>query len=280
MDEPIDTAASPTESRPGGPGEGPQSQNIAIRSPSPTAKYRDWEGAPKGDLRVLGAQPEPYREPLILRHFRLFWEQRWLVLGVSLLPALLVALVLCLWPRKYTATFCFERSLAPSEYNVLRRRFRRQENLDKIIGRLQAQGLACYIRQLERARTPQAFDKLIVLAKIEKSLLTYYTAQQYLGFVGEQLLACKDPALGDHLRSYIRKAENLVLVNTRAGKRPVVYALSKNVLGNRVLTFLLFLMITMFAAVLREHRHERRRATIPDGGPGSQSGVTALGIAD
>jgi uncharacterized protein involved in exopolysaccharide biosynthesis len=111
----------------------------------------------------LGAQPEPYREPLILRYFRLFRERRWLVLGGSLLPALLVA---------------------------------------------------------------------------------------------------------------------LVLVNTRAGARPVVYALSKNVLGNSVLTFLLFLMITMFAAVLREHRHERRRAPISDGGPGSKSGVTALGMAD
>jgi hypothetical protein len=228
----------------------------------------------------LGAQPEPYREPLILRSFFLFWERRWLVLGGSLLPALLVALVLCLWPRQCTATFCYERSLAQDEYNVLRRRFHSQENLDKIIGRLQGQGLTRYLRQLERARTPQAFDKLIVLAKIEESLWTYCTAPQYRGFVGEQLLACKDPALGDHLRSYIRRAENLVLVNTRAGARPIVCAPSRNVLGNSVPTFLLFLMVTMFAAVLREHRHERRRAPISDGGPGSKSGVTALGMTD
>ena len=96
-----------------------------------------------------------------------------------------------------------------------------------------------------------------LLAKIEESLLTYYTAQQYLGFLGEQLLACKDQAVADHLKSYIRKTENLVQVNTRAGEKPVVYPVSKGVVRNSVLTFVLFLMVAMFAAVLLEHRRER-----------------------
>lgn len=411
MHEPQNAAASPTESHPGGPGEGtgtsPPAQNTPTGSPGPTAHQR-----------VLGALAEPYREPLILGYFRLFWAQRWLVLGGSLLPALSVALVLYLGPRQYTATFCYERSLTQSEYDVLQRRFHSQGNLDKIIGRLQGQGLTRYVRQVERARTPQSFDKLIALevsptypkllqtadpcayekiaafrarllsvkivgdspeevagvgavltdniesvlplydlrnhlkeslaqlrsdaaqieddrprlsfdlqketAKLEKlkalagttveavpsgvilplsyeietaqsrivdlqetlgsdtqkrdfyvqamnldtrflvqvedSLLTYCTAQQYLGFLGEQLLACQDPALGDHLRSYIRKTENVVLASTRVGEKPVVCPVSKDVLRNSILTFVLFLMVMMFAAVGLEHRHEQRRA--------------------
>jgi hypothetical protein len=373
-----------------------------------------------------------------LCYLRLLWERRWLILGGSLLPALLIVLVLSLLPRKYTATFVYERPLAESEYSVLQRRFYSQENLDKIIGHLQEQGLSNYVQQLEQAQTQQSFEQLIrfevspmyprrlqttdpctsekisafkarllsvkvfgesedevanvsavvtgniesvlpiydirnhlkesmqklrsdaaeiednrfklsidlqkerakleklkvieggpigtgpagivlefndveksrdylplpyqvgamqskiidlqetlssntekynfylqvldldnrLLAKIEGSLLTYYTAQQFLGFLGEQLLACKDDSVSDHLKSYIRKTENLVLVNTRAGEKPVVFRVSKGVVKNGVLTFLLFLMVATFAAVLLEHLRERRRHPIADGGLG------------
>jgi hypothetical protein len=393
------------------------------------------------------------------------WEHRWLILGGSLLPALLVGVILFLWPRRYAATFVYERPLAEREYSVLQQRFYSQENLDKIAARLQEQGLTNYVQKLEQVRTQQSFERLIrfevapmyprrlqttdpctsekisafkakllsikvvgdseeevagvsavvtgnfesilplydvrnhlreslqklrddaakiegdrftlslglqkekaklekfkalqeppgeaasgnftlqfnvettpplfprvrastpkaedlqeffgnnaekynfygvlpwsyqiraaqskiidvqetltndtekynfylqvldldnrLLAKIEESLLTYYTAQQYLGFLGEQLLACKDQSVADHLKSYIRKTENLVQVNTRAGEKPVVYPMSKGVVKNSALTFILFLMVAMLVAVLLEHQHERRRKTIADGG--------------
>jgi hypothetical protein len=448
MEELPHTAASPMESRPGGPGE-----------PS-------------------------YREPLLLRYLRLLWEHRGLILGSALPPALLVAVALYLWPTRYTATFAYERPLSENEFNVLRQRFQSQENLDKIAGRLQEQGLTRCVQQVGRARARQAFDTLVrlevspiypkrfqttdpctsenissfkakllsvevradsqaeaaglaavvtdniegilplydirnhlkeslaklrrdtakieddrftlsvdlqkekakleklkglegvpaetapsgvilqfnvdhgrdpvpflyparslppktggpvqnvpervpeeydyyeflplsyqiraieskivdlqetlgsnaqkhdfyvqamdldnrLLAKIEESLLSYYTAQQYLGFVGEQLLACQDPALGDYLRAYTRKMENLVLVNTRVGATSAVYPVSKDVVRNSVLAFLVFGMAAVFVAVLREHRREylaarpRPRTAVrgdsaaaPEGSPG------------
>jgi hypothetical protein len=429
------------------------------------------------DPRNHGPQGSAYCEPALLRYLHMIWTYRWLMLGGSLLPALVVALVLALGPRKYTATFVYERPLAESEYSVLLRRFYSQENLDKIVGQLRERGLTEYIQHLDRARMSQSFEQLIrfevapmypkrlqttdpctserisafkarllsvkvlgdsqeevagasavvtgniesilpiydirnhlkeslqklresaakieddrfklsldlqkekakleklkalqdtpgeppagsiilqfnvetgpslyqvragatrtgnlqemlgsgaekytfheflplayqiravqskivdlqetvtndaekynfclqvleidgrLLAKIEESLLTYYTAQQYLGFLGEQLLACKEPSVGDHLKSYIRKTENLVLVNTRAGENPVVYPMSKGVGKNAALTFVLFLMIGMFASVLLEHRHERRHGQRMDWGPGSNSHATPLGIA-
>ena len=429
MDEPQHTAASPVEPRDGRP------------------------------------ERSSYREPGILRFLRLLWEHRGLILGASLLPALLVALILYLWPRRYAATFVYERPLAESEYNVLQRRFYSQENLDKITARLREQGLTNYVRRLDEAPTQQSLERLIrfevapmyprrlqttdpctsekisafkarllsvkvagdseeevagasavvtgnlesilplydvrnhlreslqklrddagkiegnrftlsldlqkekakleklkalqdapgeaalgnftlqfnvettplllqpvrvntpktgnlqeilakseekysfygflplsyqvraaqskiidvqetlandtekynfylqvldldnrLLAKIEESLLTYYTAQQYLQFLGEQLRACKDQSVADHLKSYIRKTENLVQVNTRAGEKPVVYPISKGLVRNSALTFAVLLMVAMFAAVLLEHQRERRRKALAEGG--------------
>ncbi len=415
--------------------------------------------------RDSGPAPCSYREPGVLRYLRLLWEHRGLILGVSLLPAVLVAAILSLWPRRYAATFVYERPLAESEYNVFQRRFYSQENLDKITTRLREQGLTNYAQRLDQVRTQQSFEHLIrfevapmyprrlqttdpctsekisgfkakllsvkvvgdseeevagasavvtgnienvlplydvrnhlreslqklrddaakieanrftlsldlqkekakreklkalqdapgeaasgnftlqfnietappmlqriravtpktgdvqellgagaekysfygflplsyqiraveskiidvqetltndtekynfylqvldldnrLLAKIEESLLTYYTAQQYLGFLGEQLLACKDQSVADHLKSYIRKTENLVQVNTRAGEKPVVYPVPKGVVKNAALAFALFLMIAMFAAVLLEHWRERQRRPAANGG--------------
>ena len=84
----------------------------------------------------------------------------------------------------------------------------------------------------------------------------------------EQLQSCKEGALLDHLQSYIRKTENLVQVNTRAGEKPVVYPISKGVVRNSALTFAVLLMVAMFAAVLREHQRERRRQAPADFKPG------------
>ena len=80
---------------------------------------------------------------------------------MSVVPAVTVALLLSLWPRKYTATFVYERPLSESQHSVLVRRFYSQENLDKIINRLREQELADYAVRLDKARVEQSFDKLI-----------------------------------------------------------------------------------------------------------------------
>ena len=426
--------------------------------------------AHRTEARDHGVERPLYREPALVHHLALLWEHRRLVLGGSLLPALLVAGVLCLGPRKHTVTFVYERSLSENEYGVFQRRFYSQENLDKIVGRLREQGLTRYVQQLEKARTPQAFEKLIrfevtpmypkrlqttdpctsekissfkakllsvrifghapeevaqasaivtgnienvlplydvrsylkkslqelrksaaeiedqrfklsvdlekeqaklekfkalegtgasgdavvlqldgtekgrdllplfssvritsakivellkalsdtekynpydflplsyqvraaqskivdlqetlssnkekhdfylqaldldnrLLLKIEESLLTYYTAQQYLQYLGEQLSACQAPSLCDHLRSCIRNAEDLALLNTRAGEKPIVYPVSRGAVTYGALTFLLGLMLMAFVAVVREHRQEQRRQSLAEGSPGSK----------
>jgi len=372
--------------------------------------------------RVVSSQ-----DPAVFRYLRLVWMRRFMIATLSMVPGVAVAVLLFLWPSKYTATFVYERQLSESQHNVLLRRFCSQENLDKIIRQLRIQGLGDYAKKLDKARIRQSFDKLIrfevsptypkrlqttdpttsaaisafqsrllfvrilgdseqqvrqvgtiitnniedilpiydvrnelkesiqryrtladqiednrfaltvniqaeqakleklkgleealtqaaqnnivlqftdvknsseflplsnqllaiqsriidlqetltsdnkkyafylkvldlnnrLLKRIEESLLTDYTVQQFLTFLDEELIACQENTVADYLKSYIRKTENLVLVNTRAGEKPVVYPVPKGTVRNSVLTFVLFLMVSLFAAVLSEHRRRR-----------------------
>jgi len=102
----------------------------------------------------------------------------------------------------------------------------------------------------------QLNDKL--LNEVEQNILTHYTVQQFLGFLGQQLLANKEEMLADYLKSYIRKTENLLLAGTRAGENPVIYPVPKYVVRGGILALVLSLMLTTFAAVALESRHEGR----------------------
>lgn len=361
--------------------------------------------------------------PAALLYLNLLWKHRLLIAIVSIVPTATTAALLSLWPAKYAATFAYERQLSEDQHNVLLRRFHSQENLDRLVNRLQEQGLSDYAIRLNKARIRQSFDKLIrfevspmypkrlqttdpttsaqisafqarllsvkvfgnseaqvlkvgaivtnnientlpiydirnelketlqryktltaeiednrfnqtldlqteqaklqklkaiggdtepaqgnivlqftdvknsskflplpyqilavqsriidlqealagdmerhefyvkvlelnnrLLSRIEDNLLTDYTVQRYLNFLGEQLLASKDEAISDYLKSYTRKVESLTLVNMRAGEKPVVYPVSRAVVRNSALVFVVFLMIGAFTAVLSEYR--------------------------
>jgi len=368
------------------------------------------------------------------RFLHLLWRRRLLIAAGSLLPALLVAMLLFLWPRKYTATFVYEYPVRESEYNVLVRRFYSLENLDKIVGQLREKGLPACAQDLLDCRSEGSLEKLIRLTaspaypkrlqttdpatsekisafqaqllsiqitgrsrqevetiavvvrgnfervlpvyvirtdlkeairrfeamaadiennrftldldlqteqarfeklrtldgpttgsdrgsgqaetdqdgimlqftdvkgtreflplayqiravqskivdlretiqgnedkytyyvgvleltrklfdQVEKSILTQYTVQQFLDFVGEQLLACKDKAQADYLKAYMRRTENLVFVSTRAGENPVIYPVSKHLTGITLLVFVASMMVTSFVAVMLEYPH-------------------------
>jgi len=89
-----------------------------------------------------------------------------------------------------------------------------------------------------------------LLDQAEQSILTHYTVQQFLGFVGEQLLACKEKAEGDYLKAYLRRTENLVLVSTRAGQNPVIYPVVKHLIGMSLLVFVVSMMAATLVAVV------------------------------
>ncbi len=97
-----------------------------------------------------------------------------------------------------------------------------------------------------------------LLGEIEGRLLVYYTVPEFLAFLNEQMQACDENTMVDYLKSYIRKTQGLMLVNTRAGEQPIVYPVSKHTLKRAVLALIVFLMIMTFVAVVQEYGQERQ----------------------
>jgi hypothetical protein len=381
-----------------------------------------------------GQGPGLHPEPAPVQFLHLLWRRRLLIAAGSLIPALLAALLLFLWPRQYTATFVYEHSVRESEYNVLVHRFSSLENLGKIAGQLREKGLTACAQELLDCRSEDSLEKLVrltaspgypkrlqttdpatsekigalqaqlvsiriaggsrqevetvaavvtgnfehvlpmyairndlkeltrryeamaadiedgrfalslelereqarldklkvldgppadpngqgsrgpteqdrlllqftdvkgsreflplsyqvravqskiidlqetirgnedkykyyvgvlvlthkLLDQAEQSLLTHYTVQQFLSFVGEQLLAYKEKAEADYLKAYMRRTENLVLVTTRAGQNPVIYPVPKHTAGISLLVLIASMMAMTFTAVMLEHPH-------------------------
>ncbi len=100
-----------------------------------------------------------------------------------------------------------------------------------------------------------------LLKAVEQNLLKYYTAPEFVDYLEEEFRQCKEEPVRDYLQSYIRKTQNRVLINTRAGERPIVYPVSKEALRNGVLAFLVLLMATGFVAVALEHQNGQGRQT-------------------
>ena len=75
--------------------------------------------------------------------------------------------------------------------------------------------------------------------------------------------ACDENTMVDYLKSYIRKTQGLMLVNTRAGEQPIVYPVSKYTVKRAVLALIVFLMIMTFIAVVQECGQERHHPVDP-----------------
>lgn len=106
-----------------------------------------------------------------------------------------------------------------------------------------------------------------LLRKIEESLLTDCTVQQYMDLLDEELAACAEETLADYVQSHIRGTQNLILANTRVGEEPMVSPVEKRVLARSLFALVVLLMVTSFLAVAIEYSNERRRLIRPQTGP-------------
>jgi hypothetical protein len=96
-----------------------------------------------------------------------------------------------------------------------------------------------------------------LLANVEQNLLKYYTVQEFVKSLQEELGQQKDTNVADYLRSYIRKTQNRMAINTRAGEKPIVYPESKGAVRTGALAFIMLLMVTTFIAVALEYQNGR-----------------------
>jgi hypothetical protein len=166
------------------------------------------------DSRYDGAEVYPCREPAIVHYLQFLWKRRRLILLASVVPALLTASSLSLWPRKYAATFVYERPLTEHEYTVLLRRFHSRENLDKIIARLREEKLTDYARSLGRTRTEESLGRLI----------RFEVAPMY-----PKRLVTTDPATSERISTFQAR---LLLVKIFGGSKEEVTGASTVITSN------------------------------------------------
>lgn len=135
----------------------------------------------------------------------------------------------------------------PLSYQVLAVHSRIIDLEESVAG--DAEKYAYYLKVLDVS------DRL--LNRIESSLLTDYTVGQFLESLREQLKTSQDAAVTDYLQSYMRRTENLVQMSTRAGEKPAVYVVSRSIVKNSILAFVVFLMIALLTSVLLEYRRQQ-----------------------
>jgi len=92
----------------------------------------------------------------LAEYLRVIWRRRRFILTSSVFPALVAGLVIFLWPSKYKTTYVYDIGLAQKDYEILYDRFYSDENLDRIVSRLEQEGFAGYIRQRDEAKEKMA----------------------------------------------------------------------------------------------------------------------------
>ena len=114
------------------------------------------------DSRFISMEADMREDEVDLRdYFRIFWKRKYFIAIRSVLPAMIVGLVIFLWPRLYKVAYIYDVGLTGGEFTTLLNRFRSEENLNKIITILEENGLSKYARKMSNAASRMLINKLV-----------------------------------------------------------------------------------------------------------------------
>ena len=91
-----------------------------------------------------------------------------------------------------------------------------------------------------------------LLAEIRNSKSSEYTVGYFHSFLGELAGSSEKPEVKDYLDAYIKKLENRMLSRAPVTDTPKTYSLGRGTAKKTGIAFAVFLMISVFAAFLRE----------------------------
>ena len=108
----------------------------------------------------------------LIDYFRVFWKRKYFILLGSVLPALLVGLILFFRPRDYKVTYVYDVkdqsvydisswNLDEKNYKVLLDRFYSEGNINRIVNKLQKNGLAKYAELISKAGKGEDLKKFV-----------------------------------------------------------------------------------------------------------------------
>jgi len=104
----------------------------------------------------------------LIDYFVVLWKRKTFIFLVTVLPTLIVGITLFLGPRDYKITYTYnvnDWNLTEKNCNILINRFYSEENLDKIINKLQEGGLNKYAELIKKTGNNQ--NALMKVLKIE-----------------------------------------------------------------------------------------------------------------
>ncbi len=100
-------------------------------------------------------------EIYLIDYFRVLWKRKWFISLASVVPALVVGLVLFLWPRDYKITYTYNMGLDEKTFKVLEDTFYSTENLEKLVGKLQAIGFNKYAKRIAEVGTNEGLKGFV-----------------------------------------------------------------------------------------------------------------------
>lgn len=116
------------------------------------------------DLKEEQREANTYEDEInLMDYFLVLWKRKWFIFLVSVLPALVVGVIIFLWPRDYKTTYLYDANLSGDEYRILLDGFYCEENLGNIVAGLKEKGLEKYAQQITEAQRVEDLKKLVNL---------------------------------------------------------------------------------------------------------------------
>jgi hypothetical protein len=118
------------------------------------------------DLKEVQREANTYEDEInLMDYFLILWKRKVFIFLASVLPALVVGVIIFLWPRDYKTTYLYDANLNGDEYRTLLDRFYCEENLGKITDKLKEKGLDEYARKIAETKDIETL-KMLVNAKV------------------------------------------------------------------------------------------------------------------
>ncbi len=145
------------------------------------------------------------------------WKRRVFILLGTILPAVCVAAGLLLLPRDYTMTYTYDMNVDGKLYNILRDRFYSEENLEKLVGRLQKDGIGAFAAKLSKCARSEDYEKYIMFDTsppfLAASKSNTEKDPEKLAKIWEMKASLLSITITDNSPQYLKKTASIVRYN-------------------------------------------------------------------
>ncbi|OHB44424.1 MAG: hypothetical protein A2Y13_08465 [Planctomycetes bacterium GWC2_45_44] len=124
----------------------------------------------------------------LMDYFLVLWKRKWFILLASALPALIVGLVIFFSPRDCTLTFTYNQALGEKDFMILEDTFYSEENIGKLIGKLQAADFKDVAQKLAGAHIREIVAFEVSPSFLLANVKNFEEAQQFKQIKGSLLL--------------------------------------------------------------------------------------------